>query len=54
MFFEKSSNNVLPLIIFNILNLSKLFLGVFLYAKLLNMFKKKRFLRKKMYLCMLV
>lgn len=39
MFFEKSSNNVLPLIIFNILNLSKLFLAAFLYAKLLNMFK---------------
>ena len=54
MFFEKSSNNVFPLIIFNILNLSKLFLAAFLYAKLLNMFKKKRFLRKKMYLCMLV
>ena len=53
MFFEKSSNNVLPLIIFNILNLSKLFLAAFLYAKLLNMFKKKRFLRKKMYLCIL-
>ena len=54
MFFEKSSNNVLPLIIFNILNLSKLFLAAFLYAKLLNMFKKKRFLRKKMYLCIIV
>ena len=54
MFFEKSSNSVLVLVIFNILNLSNLFLAAFLYAKLLNMFKKKWFLRKKMYLCMLV